>query len=144
MGPIPYASAPVRAQLPFKDKRPVLIGVGVVCFVVAACTGCFTLLSPLALLMPQAGARQIQARDLVPAVGVYLVLTVIGTVLGLGAVRARRWVRPVLLPIAWGWALSMLVTGVIWLLAGPGIQAMMQASAGSGSNAPPPMPVGFQ
>src|SRR4051812_17479256 len=110
MGPIPYAAVPVPPQLPFTDKRPALIAVGVICFVIAAGTGCFTLMTPLALFVPTTGAgRTIQVRDLVPAAAVYLVLTVCATTLGLGAVRARRWARPILLSVAWGWGISMLI-----------------------------------
>jgi hypothetical protein len=139
MEPIPYARAPVAAQLSFKDKRGALIAVGVICFLVAACTGCFTLATPFAMLMPNAGAgRTLQMREMIPAAAVYLILTVVTVLLGLGAVRARRWVRPVLLAVAWGWMVSTVISGVIWLLLGPGFHAMMQASASTGQSAPPP------
>lgn len=148
MSTLPYAS-PSFEPLPFKDKRAALVGVTVICFLIACGTGCFTLAMPLSLLVPMAapagGGQALMARQLVPAAALYLLVTVAFIWLGIGALRARRWVRPLLLPMAWIWIVGGVLGLAMWLIGGPGLQRAMQASAPTGpGGVPTPMPAAAQ
>src|SRR6185503_5809038 len=49
--------------------------------------------------------------------------------LGIGSIRRRRWVRPVLLVLAWIWLISGIGAMIFWLLMLPDMPRLMRASA---------------
>lgn len=101
---LPYQSPSTS----FPDQSGRYVAVGVILLVIAAFAALFTLLIPsVVLLQPQTVSRPEVIRSLVPAVMLYGGIFATAVWVGIGALRKRRWVRPI-----------VQVLGVIWLLSG--------------------------
>src|SRR5687768_6456744 len=101
---LPYATPPGALSLPFKDRRPGLKAMGVILILLGAGAACMGALTPLALLAPAAaGGGQQDWRGLLFGFVMYLGAGALLIVSGVGALRLRRWARPVLLVTAWTW-----------------------------------------
>jgi hypothetical protein len=156
---IAYATADDASRLPFKDRRTSLKVVGVILIVLGAMAGCFSALTPVAIyvaaqaqasaqaaaqraappgtttttMVPVAGA---DVRSMVMAVVFYAVAAAVQIWVGIGAVRIRRWSRPVMLVICYTWLVTGVMGIVFWLAATPNYQQVM--TAGMPPNAPQP------
>lgn len=77
-------------------------------------------------------------RTMVFAIAIYLIATVVFFSIGVGALRMRRWVRPLLLILGWTWLCSGVVGVGWWLLAAPSMAEFMATSTPPGAVPPPP------
>ena len=102
------SSEPSQQPATFKDRSGALKGVGCIQIMLGAL---FTCISPLTLisLIPavrdataEAGGAAVDARGLFYGFAFYLVLAVFFIWTGVGAMKARRWVRPLMLCLSWG------------------------------------------
>ena len=151
---IAYATADDSSRLPFKDRRTSLKVAGVILIVLGAMAGCFTALTPVGIYVAAQAQAQVQRnappgsansmisaggadmRSMVMAVVFYAVAAAVQIWAGIGAVRVRRWVRPVMLVVCWTWLVSGVMGIVFWLAATPNYQQVM--TAGMPPNAPQP------
>src|SRR5437867_1413794 len=158
--PIPYAT-PVNVQrLPFKDRRTSLIVAGIFLLLLGGLSACFGALTPIGMFFastvpPVPATRPVGAgasgpavtvgatpfpmdfRTIAAAVMVYLGIAGVLIWAGVGAVRVRRWARPVTLVFAGMWLAMGAVGLVYWLLAAPSLQQAMVANSPPGSARPP-------
>jgi hypothetical protein len=86
-----------------------LTAVGILLILAGCLAGCGTLTLPLVLLAPRptvtpSGAPmppRPPAIQLIPGMVIYAVIAATLVTLGIGSIRKRRWVRPVMLVLAW-------------------------------------------
>jgi MFS family permease len=96
--PLPYHSA---VPLPFVDRSPRLIALGVILIVGACLSGCLVAALPLALYMPQGPDQpEMHVSQLITAGLMYGLAALLLGVLGYGLTRRRRWARPLTLIFA--------------------------------------------
>ena len=156
---IAYATADDASRLPFKDRRTSLKVAGVILIVLGAMAGCFSVLTPVGVYVAGKAQAQAQAqanakraalpgttttvsvggpdaRSMAMAVVFYAVAAGVQIWVGIGAVRVRRWVRPVMLVICYTWLVTGAMGIVFWLAATPNYQQVM--TAGLPPNAPQP------
>jgi hypothetical protein len=103
---------------PFKDRSPRLRLFGWVAILAGAASallGGFSLLLLAVGGLP--GPSSIEPRDAVVSVALHAFLAAALTWLGIGSVQRRRWVRPLMLTLAWTW----LATGVAALVLLPAL-----------------------
>jgi hypothetical protein len=137
-GPIPsqplgYVSAEVDPR--FVKSRTGGIVFGIIAIVIGGSSGCLGLLLPLSLLAPQ--QQNQKPGTIVGALLLYLIVAVALIWLGIGAIKMRRWVRPLVLTLG----TLTIVIGVISLIAmGFFFPAMAKVAPG---NAGPGLPPGF-
>jgi hypothetical protein len=96
--PISYAT-PVMAN----DRSGGLLVFGVISIILGALAGCGALATPLALVgarFQPPGAPRIDARTIVTGLAVYAAVSAAFITLGIGSVRRRRWVRPIILSVS--------------------------------------------
>ncbi len=95
---------PVPQPIP---GRTGLIAFGVISIVIGSLAGCMTLVTPMVLLIPRTlPPSQQQPPALSPAVAIFTVAlyAAIATAfiwIGIGSCRCQRWVRPIILCLAW-------------------------------------------
>ncbi len=112
--PIAYQSVP--PALPFADKRPQLLAAGILLILSGIMAGCSTLMMPLALVIPQQPGQPkmtLSASHIVAAMLLYGAIAGALIWLGIGAVRKRRWSRPLILILATHW----IILGAVSLVA---------------------------
>ncbi|HTL27586.1 MAG TPA: hypothetical protein VL282_00130, partial [Tepidisphaeraceae bacterium] len=123
----------------FKDRRTrllvtgilIMLG-GIICLLMAG-------MIPIALYLPRPpGAPTPRSADLAPGVVLYIVLAIVAFSLAIGAIRLRRWVRPVILCISVIWLLIGIGGLVVFAVTVPQMVAMMQAQFKTAGG--PPMP----
>jgi hypothetical protein len=151
MTAIPYETPDGATPLPFTDRRPSIRAAGVVLIVLGALSGCVSAMVPVGMFFTEMARRSAPAtqpvpvapagpdmRAMVPALAVYVLAAVVFIWCGAAALQMRRWVRPVMLVIAWTWVVS----GVLGTVASVGSVAnyrgAMAAAMPPGSAAPPP------
>lgn len=107
-------AAPAPAVPNFKDRRTGLIVFGILEIVMG---GLAALMIPLMILGQVMAARlnqeQPPLRQMVPAMGVYVIVAAVLITLGIGSCKTRRWARALSLIVAWSW----LGMGVITMVA---------------------------
>jgi hypothetical protein len=149
--PIQYETPVDARRLPFKDRRTGIIVAGVVLLLLGALCGCFSALAPLGMILAAVAPRrppgtttapvpapfEIDFRSAAAAVAVYLSLAAMLVWVGVGAVRLRRWVRPVVLVVAWTWLASGVIGLGYWLLAAPSLSQVASAAVPQGAARPP-------
>jgi hypothetical protein len=114
-----------------KDRSTGLIVFGVLALLVAAFCACIGMLSPFALAMESMmppGSPPIDRRSVILYAVLYMLMAVLFIALGVGSFQARRWVRPVMLSVAWTWLIFGLSTLAIWLWTIPRMGALMRAA----------------
>lgn len=120
----------------FKDRRRGLVLFGAVSIVIGALCAALALMGPLALLLidlaPVSEVRAADPRGILLSVFLYLALAVLFVWLGIGSMKARRWVRPIMLVVAWTWLICGVLAVGFWIVFLPDFQASL-AAAGSGA-----------
>ena len=97
---------------PYRDRSTRLFVVGIFLIVLGCCSallGAFSALTVL-LLPDTSGAPGYGTGQVVSSFAVYVGLGAVLIALGVGSIRARRWVRPLVLILGWSW-LAMGVMG---------------------------------
>ena len=156
--PIDYATAVNARQLPFKDRRLSLRVMGVVLLVFGSLSGCLGVMAPVGMVMAVVMTRQANANraargvttvpamtanevvdipTMVVAAGMYIVSAALLIWTGVGSVRIRRWVRPVMLVVGWTWLVTGVMSFVHWGVFGANVREIMTASMPPGSPQPP-------
>lgn len=103
-------SAPSPALPEFKDRRNGLLIFGILEILMGAlCVLVVGLILVGQMLMSRTTETTFNARMVLPAVLVYLLLAVAFIWLGIGSIKCRRWARSLLLILSWSW----LGTGLI-------------------------------
>lgn len=104
-----------NAPSELRNRRPGLIGCGVVYLLFGVMFIGFCVLMVIALSVPPQGA----AKAAVPAGMVaytslfYLALAALFMTLGLGSIMARRWAPPLILVVSWGWLVTGVASGIM-------------------------------
>lgn len=105
---------------------------GLLSVVVGAFATCFAVLTPIVALAPgvawQAGVPQTDPRGVVIATLFYAGLAALFVALGVGSLRARRWVRPIALVVSWIWLGCGVLGLVTWLILLPTFPSAMRAA----------------
>ena len=140
-----YGSPPTPPPVGFKDRRTGLLLFGILSLIVGGICALAAMLTPLGLLMARAAPRPAgvpapDLRSLFAAVLLYALIAAVFIWAGVGSVRAKRWVRPVMVSVGWTWLLLGVSGMVYWLLALGDIDAIMAASNPGG----PPLPAGLR
>jgi hypothetical protein len=105
---------------------------GIIAIVIGGSSGCLGLLLPLSLLAPQQQSQKLGT--IVGALLLYLIVAVALIWLGIGAIKMRRWVRPLVLTLG----TLILVVGFFDLIAmGFWFPALAKTTPGNGA-APAP------
>lgn len=103
MTALPYLTPGARS---FNDRSTMLMAVGI-CLVVGGClAGCGTIAMPMTMFLPRGatpagGPPRPNWSQLIPGLTLYALAAVCLITLGIGAIRKRRWVRPIVLVLAW-------------------------------------------
>jgi hypothetical protein len=156
MTAISYQTPPDAQVLPFKDRRVSMKVVGVLLILLGAFSGCLSVLAPVGMVVavmfqPPAAATpgattapvaltqrpELDLRTMAFALSVYILATVLFVWSGIGALKLRRWVRPVMLVIGWTWLVSGIAGLVYWLVGTPSMREVMAAATPPGSPQPP-------
>lgn len=151
MTAISYATAPDPRTLPFKDRRTSLKVVGVLLLVFGGLCGCFAAMTPIGMLattylaqqtppgsLPRASPERPDLHTMVLAAATYLLMAAAFIWLGIGAVRIRRWARPVMLVVGWTWLATGVASLVHYVAFGVNMREAMTAGAPAGTPPPPP------
>jgi len=116
----------------FRDRRKGLAVFGVLSFAVGAFATCFTALTPIVALAPavagEAAMPRADPRGLVIATLFYAGLAALFIALGFGSLRARRWVRPIMLVVSWIWLGCGVLGLATWLILLPTFPSAMRAT----------------
>lgn len=116
-----------------------LLVVGILFIIAGALCGCLTLMMPLALFAPPPpGAAPQRVSTIIVGLLVYALLCAGLVTLGVGCVRKRRWVRPLIIVFAWIGLAAGIMGMIVWGVALPSMGAAMRASLPPGAAAPPP------
>src|SRR5689334_10457480 len=108
MSELPYLPPDVRG---FNDRRTTLLVMGILLIFLGVICGCMTLALPLAMIAPPPpGAAHPRAQDLIGGLFIYAFLTIGLVWTGIGSIKMRRWVRPIVLVFAWIWLIIGAVT----------------------------------
>ena len=152
---IAYATPADATRLPFKDRRTSLKVAGVILIVLGAMAGCFSALTPVGMYVAAQAQAQAQRaappgaantlvtspdadlRSMAMTIVFYAVSAAVLVWAGVGAVRLRRWARPVMLVVCWTWLASGVLGIVFWLAATPNYQQVMTAGMPPNTPAPP-------
>jgi hypothetical protein len=106
------------SESPCRDRKTGLIVFGILQLLMGGGCLLFLLLLGLSALLPRPPEAEMGTRALLPALGVYLLLSVWFVTMGIGSIRARRWARALILIAAWVWLVSgvmgMGFLGVFW------------------------------
>src|SRR5215203_4268331 len=97
------SETPDTATPAFKNRRPGLIGCGVVHLLFGLLFVGFALLMVATFAMPAAQRAAIPAGVMAYTGLFYLALAALFTSLGIGSMMARRWAPPLILVTSWGW-----------------------------------------
>lgn len=94
--PIDYHSP--GAPLPFTNRKGGLTVFGILMIVMGSLAGCLGIITPLALIMQMRyNYGKAAVGDLLAAVVIYIVASVTLVWGGIGCVKARRWIRPLVI-----------------------------------------------
>jgi hypothetical protein len=129
--PLGYAS--LGADLHFKKWRTGGTVFGIIAIVIGGSSGCMGLLMPLALFVPQPSNQNSAA--MISGALFYLVVAGALIWLGIGAIKMRRWVRPLVLTLG----TVILISGVfslVWMAFL--MPAMAKVMPGNGATPGPP------
>jgi hypothetical protein len=131
-----YRTPPVAA---FKDRSTTLLVVGIFFIIAGALCGCGVLMMPMALVAPRPPNAPPPPRvsNIVIGAIVYAGLCAAFLSLGIGCVRKRRWVRPLVIVLSWIGLIGGVLGMIMWGFALPQMPAAMRASAPPGAPAPP-------
>ncbi len=142
---IPYETPGVPAEL--SAPKTGLMVFGIIMIIMGSLAGCFAILTPLSLVMmslapaPQRAnvPQSLEYRSIIASGMMYLLFSVALIWTGIGSVRARRWVPPVVRSVC----TIVLVAGIIFTIATawqlPRIGTVMQMSM-SAATAPSSAP----
>jgi hypothetical protein len=130
----------------FKDRSGMLLVVGILFIVAGGLCGCLTATMPLAVLAPRPpGQPQPRVTDMLTGLLVYAGLCAALLTLGIGCVRKRRWVRPLIIVLGWIGLAGGVIGMITWGFALPQMGNAMRAAAaaqagarGGGGGAAPP------
>ncbi|MEA2709872.1 MAG: hypothetical protein QOF78_2473 [Phycisphaerales bacterium] len=122
----------------FSDRSSMLLVVGILFIITGALCGCMTAAAPLALFMPRPpGGPEPRVSNVVVGVFVYAVLCAALLTLGIGCVRKRRWVRPLIIVFGWIGLAGGTAAMIVWAATAPQMGNAMRAAAPPGGAAPP-------
>src|SRR5687768_9751912 len=145
----PYPPAPA-AQIAYqtvsrpvleRDRRGGLVAFGIVSLLIGALAGCGTLLMPLSLIglafAPGAALPEGLILQLIISTLIYGAAATVFIWTGIGSIRCKRWVRPIVISLGWP-TIIMGVLGLVgWALFARDLPAFMAAAA---TVTPPPAP----
>lgn len=102
----------------FKNRRPGLIGCGIVHLLFGLLFAGFALLMVISMVAAPPEAKQAMPAGMTVYVGLfYLALSSLFAALGIGSMMARRWAPPLILVTSWGWLVcGLAATGVMGFL----------------------------
>src|SRR5947209_5416989 len=91
----------------FKNRRTGLKVFGGLAILIGCMSGCLAILTPVAMvagkLAPDQEAAAPDPRGLVFGLLLYAALAVLFIWTGIGSIQGRRWVRPIMVVLAWTW-----------------------------------------
>ncbi len=101
------ATVNIDMPCPQKDRSIPLVFFGSGLLLLAAFYGCLAIATPVGMVLRLPGAQTAFAEvsQMVMAFVLYAALMVVFAVLGIGSIRARRWVRSIMISIGWIWLL---------------------------------------
>ena len=144
--PLPPPMPPLAYQTPtivgFRDRSRTLLTVGIFFIIAGAICGCLLASTPIALVAPQpagTGRPPPRVSDILVAVLMYAVLAAALITMGLGSIRKRRWVRPVVIVLGWIGLVGGVMGMIMWGFTMPQMASAMRTSLPPGAAAPPPM-----
>ena len=117
---VPYASAPLRPVLE-KSRAGGLVAFGVISIVIGSGLLLIGAIGIVGLYMMARMGPAGTADATAALAGMMILIAVLAALLfwvGIGSIRCRRWVRPVILPLAWAWLVSGLLAVVTMAAAG--------------------------
>jgi hypothetical protein len=133
------AKAPLEHEQ-FKDRSTGLLVFGVIALLAGALSGCVGILAPMALAFqkfaPPGGTPPPDPRAIIVGAMTYLAIAALFIVLGNGSIRAKRWVRPVMLSVGWTWLIFGIVSVGLWLLVADDLAEIATTANPSGPRVP--------
>lgn len=137
--PLPY----LTPQPAFRGRKGGLIGFGVVLIIMGAFCGLGAAMIPFVLFMaslaPPGSVPQQDVRGMIMGGIMYALLAALFVTTGIGSIRCRRWVRPIMQIVAWTWLATGVASMAMMLLLLP----QMAVPPGAAGTAPPNLPAGF-
>ena len=136
MTELSYRTPPVAG---FKDRSSTLLVVGIFFIIAGALCGCGVLTMPMALIAPRPPNSPPPPRISNILIGalVYAFLCAALLSLGIGCIRKRRWVRPLVIVFGWIGLVGGVIGMIMWGFTLPQMANAMRAATPPGSPAPP-------
>jgi hypothetical protein len=130
-----YRSPPVAG---FRDRSSMLLVVGIFFIIAGGLCGCAMASTPMAFVAPRpAGTPAPRAANLLVGLCMYAVLCAALMSLGIGCIRKRRWVRPLILVFGWIGLIGGVIGMIVWGFTMPQMANAMRAAAPPGATPPP-------
>lgn len=122
-----YPALPIDYHTPANlPPRGGLVGMGIVLIVLGSLAGCVAMTMPLAIVGNRMAAARGQPTQAMGSIVLALLLyAAIATAFiwgGIASIRARRWVRPLMLSVSWPWLVGGLLGSAMWLAMMPDFQ----------------------
>jgi hypothetical protein len=119
------------------SRKGGLVAYGVISIVIGAMMGCMAALLPISLLgvrktagATTASTARLDARGVIYGLIMFASIAIAFIWVGIGCCRCRRWVRPIILSIAWPWLFMGVGILIVMIAMIPAMQASYRLTPG--------------
>jgi hypothetical protein len=124
----------------FRDRKTGLLVMGIILIAMGAIAACLSVLAPIGLIVGRRAnpSAQLEVRAAVVGLLVYALLSIALIWGGIGSIKCRRWIRPLVLVLGTLCLLVGVLTLGVMIVSIPTMFTAMQRAAAPGTPAMPP------
>jgi hypothetical protein len=114
MQPIDYQTP--EGPIGFRSRKTMLLVMGIILIAMGAISGCMGIVAPIGIIVSQKANPAVQhnVRDMAAGLGILVLVSIALIWGGIGSIRCRRWIRPL-----------VLILGTLGLVVGVGTMGVM-------------------